>query len=85
MGGSQSFFLPTNPDEQASLFYRFLFDILSGKFNFIIFTLHVYGYRRFDDNVHEFNDDITRKLSRTLNYKLNEIESDAKNIIFLRY
>jgi len=78
MVGSKQYVLPTDVEIQGSLLYRFILGINEGTFDIITFTVNVYGHKRFDDNIYEFNNDIARKLTRTLNYKLEELEEDEK-------
>lgn len=71
--------LPPDPDQQASLLYRFLLGLNSSRFNFLTFSLNIYMHRRLDDNVYDFNQDITPKIVRYLNHKLNEMEAKVKS------
>lgn len=70
--------LPSDPDQQASLLYKFLLGLNSGRFNFHTFSLNIYMHRTLDDNVYDFNQDITPKIVRYLNHKLNEVEAEVK-------
>jgi predicted nucleotide-binding protein len=74
MVGSKRYSLPTDPEQAASLLYKFMSGINNGDFNFLAFTINVYGHRQIDQDVYEFNNDISRKVIRALNQKLDEVE-----------
>jgi predicted nucleotide-binding protein len=76
MVGSKRYVLPTNPFQQASILYQFVLGIQVDAFNFFNFTIGVYGTTRHDDAVHEFVNDIFRKLFRYLSQKLDDIEAE---------
>lgn len=72
--GSKRYVMPSDPEEAASLLYQFVLGIDKGDFDFYGFALDVYGFAEMDRDVHAFNDDISRKLLRALNEKLDELE-----------
>lgn len=76
MVGSKRYALSTDPYQQASILYQFVLGIHSGTFNFLNFTIGVYGTSRYDEAVYEFVNDVFRKLFRYLSQKLDEIESE---------
>lgn len=76
--GSKRYTLPSNPDDQASLLYKFILGVNSGKFGVRDFALNVYGADKYYEVYFEFNNDITKKLVRSLNHKLDEMEQVAK-------
>lgn len=72
--GSKHYELPVNEEDRTALLYQFLVALNNGVYDFLTFTTGVYGNRRCGDDVTEFNDDITKKLVRGLNNRLDEIE-----------
>jgi predicted nucleotide-binding protein len=81
MVGSKRYELPLDIDDQASLFYRFILGINEGKYDILNFCLNVYGHDRLDENIYEFNNDIIRKLTRTINQKLIDLEEKERKAI----
>lgn len=77
-GSSRKFELPSDPNKQASIFYQFFLGIKEGKYDLLNFCLQVYGETKYDNMIYDFNDDITNKLVRFLNRKINEIEDAAR-------
>jgi len=81
MVGSKRYFLPSDLEKQASLLHKFLLGINSGEFNILGFVISVYGHRGISDNIYEFNHDITVRLIRYFNDKLDELETEAVSAI----
>jgi predicted nucleotide-binding protein len=74
MVGSKRYELPSNLDNQAALLYQFFLGIHGEKYDVIDFAINIYGGRRFDSMIRDFNNDITSRLVRILNRKLDECE-----------
>jgi len=79
--GSKRYALPVDINDQASLFYKFILGINEGKYDIMNFCLNVYGHRRLDENIYEFNNDIMRKLTRIINQKLLDLEEKERKAI----
>jgi HEPN domain-containing protein len=80
MMGGKRYDLPASPDKQASLLYQFVLGIESGKFDFDTFCRSVYGYLIPDMHVSEFCNDITVKLTRFFDDKLEKSIQEATRI-----
>jgi len=72
--------LPAIPDKQASLLYQFILGIESGKFGFDAFCQKVFGYSPPDMNVMDFCNDITAKLTRFFEDRLEKSTQEATKI-----
>lgn len=75
MVGSKRYSLPTDPDKAAAVLYKLMLGINNGQFNFLTFSMNVYGHQAIDQDVWEFNDDVTKKVVRVINQKLIEVEN----------
>jgi hypothetical protein len=80
MMSGRSYELPASPDKQASLLYQFVLGIESGRFDFDAFCLSVYGYSTPDMNAYDFCNDITVKLARLLEDRLEKSTHEATKI-----
>jgi len=75
MVGSKRYKLPTDTFQQASILYQFVLGIQSDAFNFLSFTIGVYGTSKYDDSVRAFTSDIVKKLFRYIDQKLDDEEA----------
>ncbi len=76
--GSKHYEVPSNDEDRAALFYQFIIALNEEKLSFDTFAVWVYGHSNFDDNVITFNQDITKKLIRYLNFRLEETKKNTK-------
>jgi predicted nucleotide-binding protein len=76
--GSKRYTLPSDPNDETSLLYKFILSLNAGTYDVPNFALNVYGADDQREAYYEFNNDITRKLVRGLIRKLDALEERAK-------
>ena len=68
--GSKRYTLPSDPNDETSLLYKFILGLNADEYDVPNFALNVYGADNLREAYYEFNNDVTRKLIRGLNRKL---------------
>jgi hypothetical protein len=76
--GSKHYTLPLDETDRTALLYQFLLALDAGVYDFMDFCMGAYGRTRYDDNVFAFNDDISKKVVKSLQNKLEDVEPDEE-------
>ena len=76
MVGSGEYSLPSDDDERTALLYQVLLLVDGGAVNLATFSMSVYGVSKHQEMVNTFNQELVRKFTREVSYRLNEVAED---------
>lgn len=76
MVGSGHYSLPANDDEQTALLYQILLLVDQGNVDLTAFSTSVYGVSKFQGMVDTVNQELVRKFTREVSYRLKEVAED---------
>lgn len=78
--GSKIFKLPVDEDIRDALLYQFCLRVNNKDFNLVTYTMHFFAAKTASDAVTHFSREILHPLTRSISYKIKEIQESIKII-----